>query len=65
MVFEEMRLHRIEALVQPDNLRSVNLLNALGFVPEGIRRENIRMHGAWRDHQVFSRLSTDQDYPSR
>ena len=57
VMFEELGLHRIEALVMPENERSRHLLGSLGFVSEGIKRQNVRLHGAWCDHEVYSLLN--------
>lgn len=57
LMFEEWRLHRIEALVRPGNERSKHLLCALGFESEGIKRQNVKLHGAWCDHEVYSLLN--------
>jgi len=37
--FEHMRLHRVEARIHPENLRSAALARRLGFVREGLLRE--------------------------
>lgn len=38
--FEQMDLNRIQALIAPDNRRSINLMERLGFDREGILREH-------------------------
>jgi len=43
--FEEMKLHRIEALVVEGGDRSMSLLRKLGFHEEG----TLRGHGHWKD----------------
>lgn len=64
-IFEEMRLHRIEALVQPENEASIQLLLSLGFALEGISRQNVKLHGRWQDHAVYSLLESDYHYSSK
>ncbi len=59
IAFREMKLHRIEALVQPENRASKNLLEKLGFVKEGMKRQSVKLHGAWRDHEVYALLPGD------
>lgn len=54
IVFEELQIHRIEALVMPGNQRSIRVLEKLGFQSEGIRRQNVNLHGIWQDHEVYS-----------
>ena len=45
--FEAMVLHRIEAVVEPDNLASIALLERHKFVREGVRRECERRAGQY------------------
>jgi ribosomal-protein-alanine N-acetyltransferase len=57
--FEQLRLHRIEAAVQPANTRSVNVLRRTGFIEEGLARRYLKINGAWQDHLVFAILAED------
>lgn len=57
--FDELGLHRIEAAVQPDNAPSLKLLEAIGFEREGVARDFLKIDGAWRDHIIYARLSSD------
>jgi ribosomal-protein-alanine N-acetyltransferase len=43
--FQKLQLHRIEALVLPQNMRSIRLLKRLGYQQEGLLRER----GYWND----------------
>ncbi len=52
----ETKVHRIEARVQPDNLRSIRLLERAKFQFEGVERGGIRFSDSFRDHRVYSRL---------
>lgn len=55
--FAQMQLHRIEALVHPQNSACQTLLHRLGFTREGVLREAGRWNGRYQDLQVFSLLS--------
>lgn len=57
--FEDLGLHRVEAAVQGNNTPSINLLNAVGFQHEGTARAFLKINGRWRDHDIYSRLSSD------
>ena len=52
--FEELGLHRIEANIQPDNRRSINLVRRCGFEREGASRAFLFIDGAWRDHERWA-----------
>ncbi len=54
--FEEMELNRIEASVDPDNIRSMKLTERSGFVKEGVKRQLDWYKGAYHDDVVFSML---------
>jgi ribosomal-protein-alanine N-acetyltransferase len=57
--FEQLRLHRIEAAVQPTNGRSIEVLTRTGFLKEGLARRYLKINGAWQDHVVFAILAED------
>lgn len=50
-----VNLHRVQANVRPENLRSLALLERLGFEREGFAREYLFIDGAWRDHVLTAR----------
>lgn len=56
--FNQMNLHRIEALVYPENTRSLYLLNKLGFKQEGTLRDYFYLDGKFYDHVILSLLNT-------
>ncbi|MEQ8951827.1 GNAT family protein, partial [Parvibaculum sp.] len=58
-VFEELRLHRLQAACLPENERSRAVLRKCGFTEEGIARGYLRINGAWRDHVVYAILRDD------
>lgn len=50
VVFNEYRLHRIEANIMPKNIRSLRVVEKLGFYNEGLARKYLRINGSWEDH---------------
>lgn len=56
IISREYGVHRIEAMVLPDNYSSMQVLDKLGFVNEGICRDYARLNGVWRDHFRYSML---------
>ncbi|MEV4114970.1 GNAT family N-acetyltransferase [Nonomuraea sp. NPDC049695] len=48
--FEELRLHRLEAQIRPDNHASIRLVQRLGFRYEGYSPDLLFIDGAWRGH---------------
>ncbi len=54
--FTELELHRIEADVAPDNIRSKNLLLKLGFTFEGNLRQRYFFRGQFEDEHYFGLL---------
>jgi ribosomal-protein-alanine N-acetyltransferase len=52
--FHSLGLHRLEANIQPDNVRSIALARRAGFVQEGYSRRFLYIEGAWRDHERWA-----------
>jgi [ribosomal protein S5]-alanine N-acetyltransferase len=52
--FEQLRLHRLEAQIQPGNRASVRLVQGLGFRNEGLSPQILFIDGAWRDHERWA-----------
>jgi RimJ/RimL family protein N-acetyltransferase len=51
--FVSLRLHRVEASTYAGNDRSQGLLQKVGFLPEGVRREVFWQQQRWKDDVVF------------
>ena len=59
--FFTIGLHRIEANIRPENHASRRVVEKLGFREEGIRRRQLHIDGAWRDHICYA--LTVEDVP--
>ena len=59
VAFRVLKLHRVEANVQPANRRSLSLVRRAGFVREGYSRRYVRIAGRWRDHVRMALLVED------
>jgi len=52
--FGPLELHRVEALVLPDNEPSRRLLRRTGFRLEGVSQRLVLVRGAWCDHERWA-----------
>ena len=50
IMFNEFGLHRIEANIMPKNIRSLRVVEKLGFYNEGLAYQYLKINGKWEDH---------------
>lgn len=53
-LFDELRLHRLEVAIRPENAKSLRVVQKLGLRYEGDRPAYLHVDGAWRDHAMFA-----------
>ena len=58
--FGELGLHRLEANIQPGNLRSIALVQRVGFRKEGFSPRYLRINAVWCDHERWALLADEQ-----
>ena len=52
--FATLKLHRVEANIQPENLPSIALARGNGFELEGFSPRYLKINGRWRDHERWA-----------
>jgi len=57
--FVDLKLHRLEANIQPGNVPSIALVKRAGFLKEGYSRRYLKICGRWRDHERWAILAED------
>jgi ribosomal-protein-alanine N-acetyltransferase len=57
--FNTLKLHRISATVLPDNVASMRVLEKLGMIREGVKRDGIAIRGKHEDLLCYSILRPD------
>jgi ribosomal-protein-serine acetyltransferase len=58
--FEELKMHRIILRIAVGNRASERVAEKLGFVREGVLREELKVRGQWLDHSIWGLL--DHEY---
>jgi len=61
--FRGLRLHRLEANIQPGNDASRRLVQRLGFRREGYSPRYLNIDGRWRDHERWAILADERTHP--
>jgi ribosomal-protein-alanine N-acetyltransferase len=54
-----LRLRRIEAACLLSNAASIRLLEKMNFSREGTARQYLSIAGAWQDHLLYARITSD------
>ncbi len=57
--FSQLKLHRLEANIMPDNKPSLAVVKRCAFHYEGLARRYLKMVGRWRDHKRFALIRED------
>lgn len=61
--FKTLKLHRLEANIQPGNTASIALVRRAGFTQEGFSKHYLKIGGRWRDHERWA--ITVEDWKTR
>jgi ribosomal-protein-alanine N-acetyltransferase len=59
VAYRRLKLHRVEANIQPGNAPSIALVQRAGFTREGFSRRYVKIAGRWRDHERWAMLADD------
>lgn len=57
--FEEMGLHKVQLRIAVGNMASDRIAEKLGFLQEGILRDEVKIAGHWIDHTIWSILEKE------
>lgn len=61
--FKVMNLHRLEANIQPENKKSIRLIESNGFRKEGFSLKYLKINEKWCDHERWA--MTYEDWSNR
>ena len=57
--FQNMGLNRIEALIDPENIKSIQLIEKFNFNKEGVLRGHYQTDNGFEDSMIFSLLKNE------
>jgi ribosomal-protein-alanine N-acetyltransferase len=57
VVFNDLKLHRIEANIIPRNIASIKVVEKCGFRYEGVSEKYLKINNKWEDHAHYVLLN--------
>jgi ribosomal-protein-alanine N-acetyltransferase len=60
VAFNHLELHRVEAAVDPHNIRSIKMLKSVGFRKEGRSKRRLFLKGHWKDMMIYAMTKEDK-----
>lgn len=54
IAFKKLKLHRIEAGIEPSNKRSIALAKSAGMKREGLSKKRLFLDGKWKDMSIYA-----------
>jgi RimJ/RimL family protein N-acetyltransferase len=61
--FDDFHVHKVEAGVATENIRSIRVLEKSGMTREGLRRKILPIRGEWKDNYHYAIVEDDpRDY---
>ena len=61
IAFGQLRLHRIEAGIEPENFRSIRLAEKTGLRLEGLKKKLLWLREDWRDCLIYAMTSEEKN----
>ena len=65
IAFKDLRLHRVEAAIEPQNRRSLRLVRSLGMRLEGRSLQRLFLRGEWLDFKIYAITTEEAGYKFR
>ncbi len=59
IAFRDIKVHRLEAGIEPGNIRSIGLAKSLGMRREGLKKRAVFLRGEWVDLTMYTLTSED------
>lgn len=57
--FEEMGLHKVQLRIAVGNVGSDRIAEKIGFIREGVLRDEVKVGARWLDHSIWSMLEPE------
>ena len=60
--FKHLKLHRVEAGIEPNNIRSLRLAKSVGLRKEGTKKRMLYLRDKWQDIVIYSATCEEFGY---